>query len=47
MQNLSHATRAYIFNANCLPGFLSKLDIMQLLIDADNQKQLEHVKRYQ
>ena len=35
MQNLSHATRAYIVNAEGLPGFLVGVDILKFLREAD------------
>ena len=35
MQCLSHGTRAYIINADGLPGFVYKFDIVQHLKQAD------------
>ena len=46
MQTLSHTTRAYITNAEGLPGFLVPIDIIKLLNDADKVGQLEHVKKW-
>ena len=31
VQNLSHATRAYIVNSSGLPGFVAKPGVMQVL----------------
>ena len=35
MQTLSHDTRAYIFNADGLPNFFTKFDIMKHLEEAE------------
>ena len=35
MQNLSHGTRAYIVNADGLPGFVFSFDISKHLKEAD------------
>ena len=34
-------------NADGLPGFISKFDILKHLIDADEAGQLEHTKKHQ
>ena len=47
MQCLSHGTRAYIINADGLPGFVLKFDIARHLKQADEAGQLEHARRYQ
>ena len=49
MKCLSHGTRAYIVNADGLPGFLLKfkLDIIPFLREADEAGQLEHARKYQ
>ena len=48
MQYLSHGTRAYIVNAEGLPGFvLNKFDIISILRKADDSGQLEHTKKFQ
>ena len=40
MQCLSHGTRAYIVNADGLPGFVLELDIIRFLREADEAGQL-------
>ena len=35
LKNMSHATRAYIVNANGLPGFVIRFDIIRYLKEAD------------
>ena len=40
MQCLSHGTRAYIVNADGLPGFVLKFDIPRFLREADEAGQL-------
>ena len=47
MQIISHSTRAYIINAEGLPGFLIKIDIMQILREADAKDRLKDAKRWQ
>ena len=47
MQHLSHGTRAYIVNANGLPGFVLKYDIIRHLKQADKDGQLENFRKYQ
>ena len=47
MQNLSHATRAYIVNEDGLPGFLTKITMIQVLEKADKNGDLNFVKRWQ
>ena len=51
MQRLSHRTRAYIVNAEGLPGFVLKyqfdIDIITFLYKADEAGQLEHARLYQ
>ena len=47
MQCLSHGTRAYIVNADGLPGFVLKFDIIPFLREADEAGQLENAKKYQ
>ena len=47
MQTLSHATRAYIVNADGLPGFVNDFDIIKYLKEADEAGQLEHAKKWQ
>ena len=47
MQCLSHGTRAYIINADGLPGFLYKFDIIRHLEQADEAGQLEDIKKFQ
>ena len=47
MQVLSHSTRAYIINADGLPGFLVKADLMYFLHVADKQGKLEQAKKWQ
>ena len=37
MQSLSHTTRAYIFNAQGLPGFVLKANIIKILKEFDRQ----------
>ena len=40
MQCLSHGTRAYIVNADGLPGFVLEFDIIRFLREADEAGQL-------
>ena len=40
MQGLSHGTRAYVVNADGLPGFVQKFDIVRHLREADEAGQL-------
>ena len=47
MQCLSHGTRAYIVNADGLPGFVAEFEIMPFLRKADRAGQLEHARKYQ
>ena len=47
MQLLSHASRAYIINADGLPGFLVKFDIVRYLKALDETDQLELAKKWQ
>ena len=47
MQTLSHSTRAFIFNAERLNGFLVKLDICQILHDAYESGELEQAEKHQ
>ena len=47
MQTLSHSTRAFIFNAERLNGFLVKLDICQILHDAYENGELEQAGKHQ
>ena len=47
MQCLSHGTRAYIINADGLPGFVLKFDIAGHLKQADEAGKLEHARKYQ
>ena len=44
MQTLSHTTRAYIINANFLPGFLVEFDIIRHLEAAEGAGHLEVAK---
>jgi hypothetical protein len=46
MQTLSHSTRAFIFNAERLNGFLVKLDICQILHDAYESGELEQAEKH-
>ena len=47
MQNLSRATRAYIVNEDGLPGFLTKITMIQVLEKADKNGDLNFVKKWQ
>ena len=47
MQTLSHATRAYIINADGLPGFIRSIEVIELLRNADEEGKLKYIKRYQ
>ena len=47
MRCLSHGTRAYIINADGLPGFVIKFEIMRALRIADESGQLEHARKFQ
>ena len=46
MQVLSHSTRAYIKNANMLPGFLCPEPTMQTLAMLETNKALTDVYRF-
>ena len=46
MKTLSHQTRAYIVNADGLPGFLQELNIAQILSNADKNGLLEEAKKW-
>ena len=43
---LSHATRAYIWNADGLKGFVKTLDIIAVLSEAENHLEPESVLRW-
>ena len=47
MQTLSHATRAFIVNANGLPGFVVQFDIVKHLKEEDKAGKLENAKKWQ
>lgn len=47
LQIISHRTRAYIINAEGLPGFLVQIDFMQILRQADARGCLEIAKKWQ
>jgi hypothetical protein len=47
MQTLSHSTRAFIYNAERLNGFLVKLDICQILHDAYESGELKQAIKHQ
>ena len=47
MQSLSHSTRAFIQNADGLPGFVCMFKIMEILKEADAGGLLDHVKKWQ
>ena len=47
MQTLSHSTRAFIWNADGLPGFVCLFKIMETLKEADASDLLEHAKKWQ
>ena len=40
LQELSHKTRAYIWNAQGLPGFLIKADLLHILTQLDKRGDL-------
>ena len=44
---MSHSTRAYIVNANGLPGFLNSFDVMKHLKEADEAGRLDLAKKRQ
>ena len=44
LQRLSHSTRAYIVNADGLPGFFT-LDIFNILKNADEKGQLKYARK--
>ena len=46
MQRISHSTRAYIINAEGLPGFLIQIDFMQVLREADAKGRLKDAKKW-
>lgn len=47
MQTISHSTRAYIWNADGMRGFLCKAEIIKMLADFDKNGELENVKKLQ
>ena len=46
MQALSHTSRAYIWNADGLPGFINDVDIVKILKIADKRGELEQIKKW-
>ena len=44
MQRVSHSTRAYIWNAKGLLGFVCKFNLMKTLRDADKKGQFKSIK---
>ena len=44
---ISHRTRAYIINAEGLPGFLVQLDFIKILREDDARGLLENAKKFQ
>ena len=47
MQILSHATRAYIWNANGLQGFTDEFDIVKQLRTLQKRGKLEELTKWQ
>ena len=47
MQVLSHGARAYIWNADCLQGFLKQFEVLHFLKQAEKQGELEVVTKWQ
>ena len=47
LQVLSHTTRAYIYNARGLPGFVNKFEITKFLQNANKKGLLEDAKKWQ
>ena len=47
MQNLSHSTRAYIINADGLPGFLISFELIEFLRDYDSKGMLDIARKWQ
>ena len=46
MQCLSHGTRAFMVNADGLPGFMLEFDIIQYLKQANAAGKLENAKKF-
>ena len=46
MQTLSHGTRAFVWSANGLQGFVIRADIMYILNEAKKSGELEEVTKY-
>ena len=47
LQTLSHATRAYLINAEGLPGFVKTFDIMKPLKEANKARWLNDARKLQ
>ena len=47
LQTISHATRAYIYHENGLPGFIFRFDIIKILKSADEKGQLKDAREWQ
>ena len=47
MQVLSHGTRAFIWNADCLQGFLKQFDLLHFLKQAKKGKEYKSVTKWQ
>ena len=46
LQMISHGTRAFIVNAEGLPGFIIKFDLKQVLIQADVSGELSSLQEH-
>ena len=46
MRTLSHATRAFIINANGLRGFVIQVSLIRILKDADKEDKFQQAKTW-
>ena len=47
LQKISHSERAFLLNANGLPGFIKGFEIFKTLTNADENGLLEETKKWQ
>ena len=46
MQELSHATRAYIFYQKGLPGLLKEISVKEIVMRAEQQGKLNEITKW-
>ena len=47
LQVLSHTTRAFVYNADALKGFMIKVDFVEILRQAHRKGKLEEIGKHQ